>query len=79
MEEFEAFAGYHENIIAVKGELTGYFSTWQEYGEFSTKEIEQFYFDSEASCVFTKQAFDKLKNILLLDEDCEDLILYKEN
>lgn len=68
-KEFEMFAGYHENIVACKGELTDYFSNWQKYGEFSTQKIEDYYFgDHECDIVFTRNAYDMLQNLLDLEE-----------
>lgn len=69
-KEFEMFAGYHENIIACKGELTKYFGKWQQYGEFSKQEIEDYYFDEhDCDIVFTQTAFEELKDLLGLEEE----------
>ena len=59
MENFSIYAGYHENIIATKNELDKYFAKWQQYGIYTQEKLEEFYFESENSCIFTKKAYNK--------------------
>ena len=67
--KFEIFAGYHENIIACKNELTDYFSSWQNYGTFSQEQVQDIFCKSEDNnFVFTQQAYELLKEQLALDE-----------
>lgn len=71
MKDFEIFAGYHENIVALKGELTEYFSSWQKYGVFNSDEIAEIFFNRgvDSDIIFTREAYNKLKNILGLDDN----------